>query len=86
MNETELEAKLKDLGIKFTASTFKPNAQEISVYEQLINAIYEHQKKISELVEELTDAEKPRAEAGPLPGGVVLKPVHPDFLQPLRHF
>lgn len=41
MNETELEAKLTELGIKFTASTFKPNAQEISVYEQLIKKLEE---------------------------------------------
>ena len=39
MNETELEAKLTELGVKFTASTFKPNAQEINVYEQLLNKI-----------------------------------------------
>ena len=82
MNEAELEKKLTDLGVKFTASTFKPNAQEINVYEQLINEIYEHQKKISELVELLADAEKPIK--GPMPAGVTLKKVHPDFLQPLK--
>lgn len=42
MNETELEAKLTELGVKFTASTFKPNTQEINVYEQLIKKIEEN--------------------------------------------
>jgi hypothetical protein len=37
MNEKELEEKLTQLGVKFTASTFKPNAAEIAVYEQLIS-------------------------------------------------
>lgn len=45
MNEAELENKLKDLGVKFTASTFKPNAQEINIYEQLLKIIDQNKKE-----------------------------------------
>lgn len=83
MNEAELEKRLTDLAVKFTASTFKPNAQEIAVYEQLINHIDELALKISNIVQDLDIAEKKLSE-GPQAAGVTLKKVHPDFLQPLK--
>jgi hypothetical protein len=39
MNELELEKKLLDLGVDFNAKTFKPNAVEIAVFEQLIDLL-----------------------------------------------
>jgi hypothetical protein len=37
MNIDEMKAALKDRGIAFNDKTFKPNAEEIAVMEQLIS-------------------------------------------------